>query len=178
MRGCETLVGARTHVGTRFKHTRAREFVAGWPDFRNLQETKSKNTTPILPILRTHTMTEPATVLTTDSNSSPDEDTLLWPSNHHQDLTMVPPNALSGGTWGVQTYRGAISAVATVGGVLLCFIPGLLDVMLLSRWDRRTVYLAPDGVLYNGKGRVVGQVGDQNQQFRPYQPRAVIVDGG
>ena len=91
-----------------------------------------------------------------------------------------PPNAPSGGTWGQQSYRGAWSTAATVGGLCVCFIPFVLDTILLTNFDRRMVYLAPNGDFYNSKGQLVGKV-EQDKKFRhtkfvPDEPQRVIVD--
>ena len=69
-----------------------------------------------------------------------------------------PPNAPPGGTWGNQRFRGRLTAAATVGGVLVACLPGLL--MLIFQLDERDAYLAKDGNLYDVEGKLLGSSKD------------------
>lgn len=62
-----------------------------------------------------------------------------------------PPGVPSGGVWGQQHYRGPLTAAATIGGVLVASLPGLL--ILLFRLDRRDAYQAPNGEFYDVHGK-------------------------
>ena len=82
----------------------------------------------------------------------------------------TPPGAPKGGVWGKQRYRGRLTAAATVGGVLVAFLPGLI--MLIFRLDERDAYLAKDGNLYDAKGKILGS--SKELKFIPERPRARV----
>ena len=65
-----------------------------------------------------------------------------------------PPDVPSGGVWGQQHFRGPLTVAATVGGVLIACLPGLL--ILLFRIDRRDAYQAPNGEFYDAQGKPLG----------------------
>lgn len=65
-----------------------------------------------------------------------------------------PPGVPSGGVWGQQHFRGPLTAAATIGGVLVACLPGLL--ILLFRIDRRDAYQAPNGEYYDVHGKTLG----------------------
>ena len=68
-----------------------------------------------------------------------------------------PPNAPSGGTWGKQRFRGRLTAAATVGGVLVACLPGLL--MLIFKLDERD----------NVEGTLLGS--SKDLKFVPVRPK-------
>jgi hypothetical protein len=82
-----------------------------------------------------------------------------------------PPNTQAGGVWGKQYFRGTVTAAATVGGVLVAFLPGLL--MLIFRLDRRDAYLAKGGNLYDARGKLLGSA--KKLKFVPDKPRNLVV---
>mmetsp|Transcript_17126 Transcript_17126/g.49147 ORF Transcript_17126/g.49147 Transcript_17126/m.49147 type:complete len:304 (+) Transcript_17126:332-1243(+) len=74
--------------------------------------------------------------------------------------TIVPPSnvAKPGGEWYTQEYRGGNTALATVCGILLCGLPGLIAMCMTL--DERYVYQEPDdGHRFSVKGKVVGKGG-------------------
>ena len=81
-----------------------------------------------------------------------------------------PPNAPSGGIWGKQRFRGRLTAAATVGGVLIACLPGLI--MLVFRLDERDAYLAKDGNLYDAGGKLLGS--SKDLKFVPVKPKSNV----
>lgn len=102
-----------------------------------------------------------------DNLMSPPPTTVATPTLGEYVVDAHPPNTPPGGRWGKQHFRGRLTAAATVGGVLVACIPGLL--VLFFRLDERDAYLAKDGQLYNVEGKCLGDV--KKLKFVPDRPR-------